>query len=94
MAQSSQGREPPQFPGRFKLGVRATFGGMLQIEGAWYCPSIPDVLVSATTDFRNGRIDETTYEACLKERIGYFIRPKAGADEEGDLRVRCPESNP
>jgi hypothetical protein len=24
-----------------QLGVKAEFAGMLQIEGAWYCPSIP-----------------------------------------------------
>lgn len=77
-----------------QLGVQASFGGMLQIEGAWYCPSIPDVLMSATADFRAGRIDEATYEARLKERRGYLIRQKAGADEEGHLRVRCPASNP
>jgi hypothetical protein len=77
-----------------QLGVQTSFGGMLQIEGAWYCPSIPDVLVSATTDFRNGRIEEATYEARLKERRGYLIRQKAGEDAEGYLRVRCPASNP
>jgi hypothetical protein len=77
-----------------QLGVQASFGGMLQIEGAWYCPSIPEVLVSATTDYRNARIDEATYDARLKERSGYLIRQKAGADAEGHLRVRCPASNP
>jgi hypothetical protein len=67
---------------------------MLQIEGAWYCPSIPEVLVSATADLRNRRIDEVTYEARLNERRGYLIRQKAGADAEGHLRVRCPASDP
>lgn len=57
-----------------------------------YCPSLPEVLVSATAYLRNGRIDETIYEARLKERRGYLIRQKAGADEagadeEGHLRV-------
>ena len=60
-----------------QLGVQASFGGMLQVEGAWYCPSIPEVLVSATTDFRGVRIDEAIYEARLKERRGYLIRQKA-----------------
>jgi hypothetical protein len=40
-----------------QLGVQTSFGGMLQIEGAWYCPSMPEVLVSATADLRGGRIE-------------------------------------
>jgi hypothetical protein len=77
-----------------QLGVQSSFGGMLQIEGAWYCPSIPDVLISATSDLRAGLIDEDTYEARLKERWRYQVRQKAKADDEGHVRLRCPASNP
>ena len=77
-----------------QLGVQASFGGMLQIEGAWYCPSIPDVLITATSDLRAGLIDEDTYKARLKERWRYQVRPKAKADDEGHVRLRCPASNP
>ena len=62
-----------------QLGVQGSFGGMLLIEGAWYCPSIPDVLINATTDFRNGVIDESTYLARLNERWRYRIVPKEAA---------------
>jgi hypothetical protein len=53
-----------------------------QIEGAWYSPSIPQSLIIATLDYREGRIDETTYRARLKERWRYLARPKGRADAE------------
>ena len=41
-----------------QLGIQDSYAGMLQIEGAWYCPAIPTMLVEATIDFRNSTIDE------------------------------------
>jgi hypothetical protein len=60
-----------------QLGVQGEFGGMLLIEGAYYCPSIPEVLVTATIDFRTGVIDEPTYLARLEERWKYRTVSKA-----------------
>ena len=67
---------------------------MLQIEGAWYCPSIPQELIDATIDFRADRIDESTYRARLAERWNYRILTKVRPDHEGHPRLRCPASNP
>ena len=44
-----------------QLGVQDEADGFLQIEGAWYCPSIPESLREATRDYRNHVIDEDTY---------------------------------
>jgi hypothetical protein len=68
--------------------------GFVQIEGAWYCPSIPKPLIDATLDYREGRIDETTYRARLKERWRYLARPKGRSDDEGHVRLCCPVANP
>jgi len=43
-------------------------GGFLQIEGAWYCPSIPKKQIDTTHDYRKGLIDEAMYSALLEER--------------------------
>ena len=80
--------------GKDQLGVQDSFNGMLLIEGAWYCPSIPEVLITATIDVEEGRIDEPTYRARLEERWHYRILSKAGADGGGHSRERCPASNP
>jgi hypothetical protein len=73
-----------------QLGVKDGAEGFLQIEGAWYCPSMPDLLVNATLDFRNGLIDEGLYLARLEERTKYRARPNGRPDEEGHQRIQCP----
>jgi hypothetical protein len=77
-----------------QLGIQGSYAGMLQIEGAWYCPAIPKVLIEATIDHRNGVIDEPTNRARLEERWRYLILPKAGPDAEGHVRLRCPAADP
>ena len=46
-----------------QLGIQDSYGGMLLVDGTWYCPSIPEVLINATLDFRNAKVDEATYRA-------------------------------
>lgn len=77
-----------------QLGIQGSHAGMLQIEGAWYCPAIPKVLIEATMDYRKGAIDEPTYRARLVERWKYQVHSKASPDAEGHVRLRCPASNP
>jgi hypothetical protein len=77
-----------------QLGIQGSYAGMLQIEGAWYCPAIPKVLVEATIDHRSSTIDDATYQARLEERWKYLVLPKEGPDAEGHVRLRCPASNP
>jgi hypothetical protein len=79
--------------GKHQLGIKDSYNGMLLIEGAWYCPCIPEVLINATIDFEAGKIDEITYRARLVERWRYRILPKADAGG-GHRKVRCPASNP
>jgi len=73
-----------------QLGVKGNFQGFLLIEGAYYCPNIPEALVNATADYRQHKIDEATYRARLEERWNYLARPKASPDAEGHIRVQCP----
>jgi hypothetical protein len=77
-----------------QLGRQGTYEGMVLVDGAWYCPGMPDVLITATKDFRQGTIDEETYRARLAERSKHAILPKEGPDDQGHLRMRCPASNP
>jgi hypothetical protein len=77
-----------------QLGIQGSYAGMRLIEGAWYCPAIPKVLIEATIDLRKGAIDKSTYQARLVERWKYLVLSKAGPDSEGHVRLRCPASNP
>lgn len=73
-----------------QLGVKATWHGFLQVEGAWYCPLMPAALINASIDFDKDRIDRPTYEARLSERRHYLARQKGRPDAEGHLRMQCP----
>lgn len=78
-----------------QLGIQDSYLGMLLIEGAWYCPEIPEVLIDATVDFAvNKSIDEATYRTRLEERWRFRILSKTGPDGEGHTRMRCPAANP
>lgn len=73
-----------------ELGVQANSGGALLVEGTWCCPGMPGALVSATADYRAGRIDEATYTARLSARADYALRRKEGPDGDGYERFSCP----
>jgi hypothetical protein len=76
-----------------QLGVKGAHEGFLIIEGAFYCPSMPQPLIDATLDYREGRIDEVTYRSRLQEHWKYLARPKAKPDAEGHVRLACPAAN-
>jgi hypothetical protein len=60
------------------------------VEGTWYCPSMPEVLVNATVDLRAGRIDATTHQARIAARADFALRRKSGPDTDGYERFMCP----
>ncbi|GAB2654425.1 hypothetical protein GCM10027169_18410 [Gordonia jinhuaensis] len=73
-----------------QLGIHATHAGANQVEGHWYCPSMPDGLVNATIDLRAGRIDEDVYADRIERRAAYLLRPKNKPDADGHVPMRCP----
>ena len=38
------------------------------VDGAFYCPAMPEALVTASADKRAGRADEETYNARISAR--------------------------
>lgn len=77
-----------------QLGLQGSEQGMIQVDGSWYCPGMPESLINATLDFRKKKIDGATHRARIEERRRHQIRPKAGPDKEGHVRMRCPAANP
>ena len=68
--------------------------GMRLIEGAFHCPAIPDALVEATKDLREGRIDLKTYKARIQERVAYRMRTKQSPIDGVGERLTCPAAGP
>jgi hypothetical protein len=73
-----------------QLGIQANTGGAVLVEGDWYCPSMPQALVSATADLRAGTIDRVTYQARIAARAPYRLKRKDGPDADGYERRSCP----
>jgi len=72
----------------------AEYEGAIQVEGAWYCPSMPLGLINATVEFRAGDIDHTTWRKRIVKRRDYMLRPKEKADEKGRVPWMCPARGP
>ncbi|MGC8498743.1 MAG: hypothetical protein ACP5OV_04500 [Acidimicrobiales bacterium] len=73
-----------------ELGRQANSHGAVLVEGTWYCPGMPEVLLAATLDLRNGRVDDATYRARITARADYALRRKSGPDADGYERFACP----
>lgn len=72
----------------------AEFEGAMQVEGAWYCPSMPADLVSATVDLRAGTIDNRTWRERIRQRRQYLLRAKEKPDAKGRVPMMCPARGP
>ena len=77
-----------------QLGRQGSYAGMVLVDGSWYSPGIPEVLINASFDLRKGLIDEATHAARIEERRNYQMRPKASPDPDGHQRLVCPASGP
>ena len=75
---------------RQDLGRQANSGGAVLVDGCFYCPAMPEALVSASGDHRAGTIDEATFTARLKARASYRLVRKSGPDADGYERYSCP----
>jgi hypothetical protein len=73
-----------------QLGRQANSGGAVLVEGTWYCPSMPESLISATSNYRAGTIDEATWKARIAARAPYALKRKEGPDADGYERLTCP----
>lgn len=77
-----------------QLGKKDGYAGAIQVEGALYCPSMPAMLISATTDMRAGTIDKKTWRLRIIERRKYMLRPKSQPDSRGSVAMMCPARGP
>ncbi len=73
-----------------ELARQANSHGAVLVEGTWYCPGMPEVLVAATLDLRAKRIDDETYRTRIAARADYALRRKSGPDADGYERFTCP----
>jgi hypothetical protein len=73
-----------------QLGRQANSQGAVMVDGAFYCPAMPEALVAASADRRAGTIDEATYKARTEARASWRLVRKDGPDQHGYERLACP----
>ncbi|MFE2541856.1 hypothetical protein [Actinacidiphila glaucinigra] len=73
-----------------QLGNQGGAQGAILVEGTWYCPSMPQPLIDATSDLHASRIDRETWAARIAARKPYRLMPKEREDAEGHQRMMCP----
>jgi hypothetical protein len=77
-----------------QLGIQDQHAGAIQVEGVWYCPSMPKALVTASIDHRNGKVSDEMYRDLIDARRDYQLRQKSKADHNGVVQMRCPAAGP
>ena len=73
-----------------QLGIRANSGGALLVEGTWYCPALPEPLITATASMRDHLITRELYDQQIAARACYQLKRKDGPDADGYQRLTCP----
>ena len=73
-----------------QLGIQASTGGALLVEGTWYCPALPGPLITATTRLRDHAITRDLYDQQIAARACYQLKRKDGPDADGYQRLSCP----
>ena len=73
-----------------QLGIQASTGGALLVEGTWYCPALPGLLITATTRLRDHAITSGLYDQQIAARACYQLKRKDGPDADGYQRLTCP----
>jgi hypothetical protein len=73
-----------------QLGIQANTGGALLVEGTWYCPALPEPLITATTRLRDHAISRDLYDQQITARAPWQLKRKDGPDADGYQRLSCP----
>ena len=75
-----------------QLGIQGESNGFLLVEGRWYCPAMPEPLIQATLDWRQGLIDEEMHHKRIEARRTFEAKPKGKSFDGGHQRYSCPAS--
>ena len=73
-----------------QLGIQANTQGALLVDGTWYCPALPEPLITATASLRDHAIDGETCTAQIAARTPYQLKRKDRPDADGYERRSCP----
>jgi len=73
-----------------QLGIQASTGGALLAEGTWYCPALPEPLITATAGLRDHAVTRELYDQQITARAPCQLKRKDSPDADGYQRLSCP----
>jgi hypothetical protein len=73
-----------------ELGRQANSQGAVMVDGAFYCPAMPEELITVSADKRAGQLDDAMYKARTEARAAWRLVHKQGPDADGYERFACP----
>jgi hypothetical protein len=73
-----------------QLGIQANTRGAILVEGTWYCPALPEPLITATARLRDHATDRDLYQQQITARAPYQLKRKDSPDTDGYQRLSCP----
>jgi hypothetical protein len=73
-----------------QLGIQASTGGAILVEGTWYCPALPGPLITATASLRDHASTRDLWDQQIAARCPYQLHRKDGPDADGYQRLSCP----
>jgi len=73
-----------------QLGRQANSAGAVMVDGCFYCPGMPEDLVTAGADLRGGVIDMARFVERIAARAPWRLVRKEGPDQDGYERLACP----
>ena len=73
-----------------QLGIQASTGGAILVEGTWYRPALPGPLITATARLRGHAITRELYDQQITARAAYQLKRKDGPGADGYQRLSCP----
>jgi hypothetical protein len=71
-------------------GIQANSQGALLVEGSWYCPALPEPLITATTRLRDHATTRDLYDQQITARRPFQLHRKDGPGADGYQRLSCP----
>jgi hypothetical protein len=77
-----------------ELGRQANSSGAVMVDGTFYCPAMPESLISAGADRRAGIIDAAMHARRIAARRSWRLVRKQGPDADGYERLSCPAQGP
>jgi len=78
-----------------QLGAKqGQYAGAIMVEGAFYCPNMPEDLIEATARYRRHEITGSEYRDLIRRRLLYKMRAKEKPDAKGRVPMMCPARGP